>query len=72
MNSKEIHISKKIVYTIALALVLLVATLLFGGKLSTLGFGQSDKPVSTNLVPGSPEKFAFLSGKGSQRSVGST
>jgi hypothetical protein len=72
MNTKEMVISKKTVYTIGLGLVLLVAVLLFGGKLSVLGFGQSDGAVSTNLVAGSPEKFAFLSGKGGQRSIGST
>jgi hypothetical protein len=72
MNTKEIGISKKAFYTIGLGLVLLVAILLLGGKLSVPGFGQSDEAVSKDLVAGSQEKFAFLSGKGSQRSVGST
>lgn len=72
MNAKETGISKKSVYTIVLGIVLLVALLWFGGRLSISGIGQSEEVVSTNLVPGSPEKFAFLSGKGSQRSVGST
>lgn len=72
MDTKEIGISKKTIYTIALAFVILIALLLFGGKLSVHGFGSSDKAVSNDLIAGSPEKFAFLSGKGSQRSVGST
>ena len=72
MNTREIVISKKTVYTIALTLVILVAVLLFAGKISIFGFGHSNNVSSTNLVAGSQEKFAFLSGKGSQRSVGST
>ncbi len=72
MNTKEIVISKKTVYIIALALVILASLLLFGGKLSIPGFRKSNNVSSTNLVAGSQEKFAFLSGQGSQRSVGST
>ena len=72
MNSTEIVISKKLVYALTIGLVILVAVLLFGGKLSIPGFGQSNNVSSTNLVAGSQEKFAFLSGQGSQRSVGST
>lgn len=72
MNTKEMNVSKNPIYTIVLALVILIAVLLFVGKLSILGFGQSDEAVGNDLVSGSPEKFAFLSGKGSQRSVGST
>ena len=72
MNTKEIVISKKTVYIIALALVILASLLLFGGKLSIPGFGQSNNVSNTEMVAGSQEKFAFLSGKGSQRSVGST
>jgi len=72
MNTKEIVISRKAVYTTALMLVILAAFLLFGGKFRAPGFGQLDNRVNTNLVDGSREKFAFLSGKGGQRSVGST
>ena len=72
MNTKEIVISKKTVYMIALAVVILTALILFGEKLSILGFGQSKNVPSTELAAGSQEKFAFLSGQGSQRSVGST
>ena len=72
MNSTEIVISKKLVYALTIGLVILVAVLLFGGKLSIPGFGQSNNVSNINLIAGSQEKFAFLSGNGSQRSVGST
>ena len=72
MNTREIVISKKTVYIIVLALVILVAVLLFAEKISIFGFGQSNNVSSANLAAGSQEKFAFLSGQGSQRSVGST
>ena len=72
MNSTEIVISRKLVYAVITGLLILVALLLFGEKLSIPGFGQSDNASSTELAAGSQEKFAFLSGQGSQRSVGST
>ena len=72
MNTKEIVISKKSIYEITFMLVILAALLLFGGKFITLGFEQPDNAVNPNWGDGSPEKFAFLSGKGGQRSVGST
>ena len=72
MNTREIVISKNSIYTITLMLVILSALVLFGGKFVTLGFGQPDNAVNPNWVDGSPEKFAFLSGKVGQRSVGST
>lgn len=69
MNTTEIVISRKLVYRIAIGLVILVALLLFGWK-SLISDGSS---VNGNeLTVGSPEKFAFLSNQGSQRSVGST
>jgi len=64
MNSKEIVVSKKTVYAIALLIPILVALIVFGGKLSKLGFGQSDNAATMNLVDGSPEKFDMLSGRG--------
>jgi hypothetical protein len=72
MNSTEIVMSKKLVYIIAIGLVLLTAFLAFGGRLSILGSRQPDHTSGADLVAGSQEKFAFLSGQGSQRSVGST
>lgn len=72
MNTKEIVISRKTVYIIALALIILAVLLLFGGRLSIPGFGQSHKVTDTELVDGSPEKFAVLSSHGTQGGVGST
>ncbi len=72
MNSKEIVVSKKTVYTIALALVILVALTVFAAKLSIPGFGQARNVDSSKLVNGSLEKFAVLSSHGTKGNVGST
>jgi len=72
MNSKEIVVSKKTVFAIALVLVALVAVIVYGGKVSILGFGKSDRVDSSKLVAGSSEKIALLSGHGTQGNVGST
>jgi len=78
MNSTEIVISRKLVYAFITGSVILVALVLFGGKFLASGFGRSQDVADTvpvkniDLVAGSQEKFAFLSGQGSQRSVGST
>jgi len=71
MKSKEIVLPKKTVYMIGIGLVILAAVLL-GWKSLTSGSSQTDSVAGANLVAGSPEKFAFLSGQGEQRSVGST
>ncbi len=72
MNSKEIVVSKKTAYIIALLLVILVAAIAFGGKRSILGVGQSDNLATSKLAAGSPEKFAVLSSHGTQGNIGST
>jgi len=79
MNSTEIVISRKLAYAfITGSVVILAALLLFGGKFLAFDFGRSQDVADTapvkniDLVAGSQEKFAFLSGQGSQRSVGST
>jgi len=72
MKATEIVISRKLVYRIVTGLVILVALLLFGGKFSIPGFGQSPIAAGIELVAGSTEKFAFLSGQDTQRSVEST
>ena len=72
MNSKEIVVSKKTAFTIALVIAILAALMMFGGKLSILGFGQSDNATNMNLVDGSPEKFDMLSSHSTQGNVGST
>jgi len=72
VNSKEVIISRKTVYIIALVLAILVALMMFGGKLLILGFGQSDNAANMKLVDGSPEKFDMLSSHSTQGNVGST
>ena len=80
MKSTEIVVSKKLVYGIGIVLITLAALTLFGGKFSAFDFGRSQNSAGTgtapadsiNLAAGSTEKFAFLSGKGEKRSVGST
>ena len=78
MNGNEIKVSRKFVNAAIIALVILAALWLFGGKFRAFDFGQSQNTAgagtvnSTNLVAGSAEKFAYLSGKGEKRSVGST
>ena len=69
MNSKEIVISKKRAYTIALVLAIVAALIVFGDNLS---IGQSSNVNESKLVAGSPEKFAVLSGRGTQGNVAST
>ena len=80
MRTTEIVISKKLAYSIGIGLVILASALLFGGKFSAFDFGRSQNSAgagttstdSVNLAAGSAEKFAYLSGKGERRSVGST
>jgi len=72
MNSKELVVSKKTAYAITLVIAILVALVVFGIKLSKMGFGQSDNTANMNLVDGSPEKFDMLSSHGTQDNVGST
>ncbi len=68
MNSNEIAIPKKIIYKIGF--VVFVVLLILAVKFPLSRTGQSAN--ASNLAAGSPEKFAFLSGQGEQRSVGST
>ena len=80
MNAKMMTVSKKLVLGVSVLLGIIIALLLFGGKFSAFNFGRSQNTAgngtapadSTNLMAGSAEKFAFLSGKGEKRSVGST
>lgn len=72
MKSKEIVISKKTVYTIAVLLAIFTALIVFGGKFSVLGIGQASDVDASKLAAGSPEKFAVLSSHGTQGNVGST
>ena len=72
MDVKEIVISRKLVYGIGIALGILVVVVILGEKFSI--FGRSQATVdNSELVAGSVEKFAFLSGQGQQpRSAGSS
>jgi hypothetical protein len=72
MNPREVVVSKKMAFIVALVFAMLVALLVFGGKLSIPGFGQSQKLDSSKLAAGSPEKFAALSNHGTEDNVGST
>ena len=76
MSPNEIAVSRKLVYGVSVTLGIILLLLLFGGKLSAFGFGRSQNAASavddTRLAAGSAEKFAYLSGQGEQRSVGST
>ena len=80
MKRDQIVVSKKVVYGVSAGLGIAILLLLFGGKFSAFDFGRSQNTAgtgtapadSTNLVAGSAEKFAYLSGKGEKRSVGST
>jgi len=71
MNSTEIVGSKKLVYTIAIGIVILATALFLGLERSENATGNS-AVEGDELVAGSQEKFALLSGRGEQRSVGST
>lgn len=73
MDSRKVVASKKVVYIIAvLVLAILITLLVFSGKLSIPGFGKAGNRDTSKLVAGSPEKFALLSGHGTQENVGST
>ena len=73
MKRNEIRIPKNLVY--AFGFVIFVALLILAVRFPLTRLGQSPDAVSiksSDLVPGSAEKFAFLSGQGAQRSIGST
>ncbi len=72
MNPKTMVRSGKPVHAIAIGFVILSALLLLRGKLSIFGFDRYDDTANIELEAGSPEKFAVLSGKSGQSSVGST
>lgn len=76
MTTKQIAIPKKLVYGITIGLGVIIALFLLKGRFSAFNFGRSTDPVAntsstagTELVAGSPEKFAFLSGQVGQRSI---
>lgn len=74
MNQNEIKVPRKIINATIIALVILAALFLSRGEFAFLGFEQSQNTSesASNLPAGSAEKFALLSGRSGQRSVGST
>ena len=74
MKWNEITVSRKLINAVIIAVVILAALLLSRGEFAFLGLGRSQEPANnvSNLAAGSAEKFALLSGRGGQRSVGST
>jgi len=76
MNTAEIVISRKLVYRIAIVLGVLIALLLAEGKFSIFdrlrNASNNTSIDSASLTAGSAEKFAMLSGRGTQGGVGST
>jgi len=79
MNTGQIAIPKRLAYASIAVLGILIAVFLFAGNFSAFDFGCSQNGAasgtgvdSTQLAAGSREKFDFLSGRGEQRSVGST
>ena len=67
MNQNKITVPRKLFY--AIGFVIFAALLVLAVRFPLSGSGQSQEAASTE---GSAEKFAFLSGQGTQRSVGST
>lgn len=72
MNVKEFTVSKKLVSVIGFAIFAILLILAVRFPLSGSGQSPNTATDASNPVAGSPEKFAFLSGQGGQRSVGST
>lgn len=72
MKQNEIIISRKHIYALGFVIFAILLILVVRFPFSGLGLSPNTSIDSSNLVAGSPEKFAFLSGHGGQRSVGST
>lgn len=73
MRQQEIRVSKKLVYVIGF--VIFVALLILAVRFPPSGSREFPEATSTEgsvLAAGSTGKFAFLSGQGAQRSIGST
>lgn len=71
MSTNETTRPRKLTYAIAAGAVLLGIFISVSVLVSQRPPGNASVQ-SANLVAGSPEKFAFLSGQGGERSVGST
>ncbi len=74
MQQNETTVSGKNLHY-AIGLVIFVILLVLAIKFPLFGSGHSPNAAftdGTDLPAGSPEKFAWLSGQGGERSVGST
>ncbi|MBI3738475.1 MAG: hypothetical protein HY258_05460 [Chloroflexi bacterium] len=71
MSKNEITVPRKLVYAIAIGAVLLGSIISVSIKKPLNPSGVAST-TGLDLPAGSAEKFAFLSGQGAQRSVGST
>ena len=72
MKQNAIIISRKLIYAVGFVIFAILLILAVRFPLSRLEQSENTSIDASNLVAGSAEKFAFLSGKGGQRSVGST
>ena len=73
MKQAETTVSRKnLHYAIGLVIFVILLVLAIQFPLSKFGQSQNTSIDASKLVAGSAEKFAFLSGQGAQRSVGST
>ena len=74
MQQNEIKVSRKpIIFAIGFVIFVILLVLAFKFPLFRLGHSPNAASIEdSDLAAGSPEKFAFLSGQGAQRSIGST
>ena len=72
MKPNELTISRKLIYAMGFVIFVILLILAVRFPLSRLGPSPNNSIDGSNLVAGSGEKFAFLSGQGGERSVGST
>ena len=72
MKTNEPVVPKKLVYMIALVIFAVLLILAVRFPLSRSGQSPNTFIDASNLVAGSPEKFALLSGQNGRGSIGST
>ena len=71
MSRNETTLPRKLIYAIAIGAVLL--GIIFSVRVWKSQRSSTNASIqSANLTAGSAEKFAFLSGQGGERSIGST
>ena len=72
MKANESMVPKKLVYVTGLVVFAVLLILAVRFPLFRSGQSPNTSIDASNLVAGSPEKFALLSGQDGRRSVGST